>query len=145
MPSPTDQPARTLQASLPSSLTAYQSFIQSILDQLAELGWAKGDLFAVNMALEESISNAIKHGNNEDPAKKVVVECQLSPSRFWVQITDEGVGFRPSDVPDCRCPDRLEVPGGRGLTLMKAYMTSVEYNNCGNRLTMEKRLAAPSG
>jgi serine/threonine-protein kinase RsbW len=142
MPSPIEQPARTLQASLPSSLSDYHVFIESALEQLEELGWQKSDLFAVRMALEESISNAIRHGNKEDPAKRVAIECKLSPGRFWVQITDEGAGFEPSAVPDCRCPDRLEVPGGRGLTLMKAYMTSVEYNDCGNRITMEKRLPA---
>jgi serine/threonine-protein kinase RsbW len=138
--SPQPQPDRTLQASLASSLTAYHEFIQSILDHLAELGWHKSDLFAVHMALEESISNAIRHGNKEDPAKRVQVECQLSPTRFWVQICDEGAGFKPSAVPDCCAPDRLEVPGGRGLALIEAYMTLVKYNDRGNCLTMEKAL-----
>jgi serine/threonine-protein kinase RsbW len=133
---------RTLEASLTSSLTAYQGFVESILDQLAELGWQEKDLFAIRMALEESISNAIRHGNKEDPEKRVQVECRLSPTRFWIQITDEGVGFNPAAVPDCRSPDRLQIPGGRGLTLMKAYRTRVEYNDCGNRLTMEKHVPA---
>jgi serine/threonine-protein kinase RsbW len=136
---------RTLEASLSSSLTAYQGFIESILAQLTELGWQEKDLFAVRMALEESISNAIRHGNQEDPKKKVQIECRLSPARFWIQITDEGAGFNPAAVPDCRSPDRLEVPGGRGLTLMKAYMTHVEYNDCGNRITMEKHVSLPGG
>ena len=145
MSSPTDQPVHTLEASLPSSLTEYQDFVQQLLDQLVNLGWQKGDIFAVNMALEESISNAIRHGNKEDPAKRVAVECKLSPRRFWVEITDEGTGLEPAAVPDCRCADRLEVPGGRGLTLMKAYMTRVEYNDRGNRITMEKEIPAKSG
>jgi serine/threonine-protein kinase RsbW len=136
---------RTLQASLSSSLTAYHAFIESILTQLTELGWREKDIFAVRMALEESISNAIRHGNKEDPNKKVQIECRLSPARFWIQITDEGAGFNPAEVPDCRSPDRLGVPGGRGLTLMKAYMTRVEYNDCGNRITMEKHVSAPGG
>jgi serine/threonine-protein kinase RsbW len=135
---------RTLSASLSSSLTDYHDFIQSIVGQLKELGWQKSDLFAVEMALEESISNAIRHGNNEDPTKKVAVECQLGPARFWVKICDEGAGFKPSSVPDCCAPDRLDVPGGRGLALIKAYMTRVEYNDRGNCLTMEKHLGRPS-
>jgi serine/threonine-protein kinase RsbW len=143
MSSPSPSAERTLQASLASSLTAYHGFIQSILDQLAELGWHKTDLFAVHMALEESISNAIRHGNKEDPKKQVEVRCECSPTRFWVQITDEGSGFKPSAVPDCCAPDRLEVAGGRGLALIKAYMTDVQYNDLGNRLTMEKQLPTP--
>jgi serine/threonine-protein kinase RsbW len=140
--SPQPQPDRTLQASLASSLAEYHEFIQSILDQLTELGWRDHDMFAIHMALEESISNAIRHGNKEDPNKYVKIDCQLSPARFWIQICDEGAGFNPSAVPDCCAPDRLEVPGGRGLALIKAYMTQVKYNDRGNCLTMEKALPA---
>ena len=77
-------------------------------------------------------------GNKEDPAKKVQVDCRLSPARFWVQICDEGPGFKPAAVPDCCAPDRLEACGGRGLALIEAYMTAVQYNQRGNCLTMEK-------
>lgn len=131
---------RELQHSFSSSLDAYHGFIESVLNQLADLGWNDGDRFAVHMALEESISNAIRHGNKLDPAKRVDVACRLNERRFWAQICDEGAGFRPCDVPDCCAPDRLEVPGGRGLALMNAYMTRVEYNDRGNCVTLEKRL-----
>jgi serine/threonine-protein kinase RsbW len=131
---------RTLQATLPSNLHDYHAFIQMALDHLVELGWEKCDLFAVHMALEESISNAIRHGNKEDAAKSVVVECRLSPTRFWAQICDEGAGFKPAAVPDCCAPDRLEIAGGRGLALIQAYMTRVHYNDRGNCLTLEKVL-----
>jgi serine/threonine-protein kinase RsbW len=140
MPVPSSPAERTLSTTLASNLLDYHRFIDAVADQLAELGWEYGDLFAVRMALEESISNAIRHGNKEDPAKRVHVDCRLSGERFWSKIVDEGPGFNPSAVPDCCAPDRLEVPGGRGLALIKAYMTSVQYNECGNCLTMEKRL-----
>ena len=135
---------RTLQVSLPSSLTAYHDFMQSVIDLLESFGWQHGDLFAIHMALEESISNAIRHGNKEDPAKRVAIDCQLSSERFWIRVCDEGPGFDPRKVPDCCDPDRLEVAGGRGLALMKAYMTLMEYNEVGNCLTMEKRMGVPA-
>jgi serine/threonine-protein kinase RsbW len=132
---------RILKRSLPSSLGSYQELIATIVAQLGEYGWASCDQFAVEMALEESISNAIRHGNKEDPAKRVEVEFRYGPNRFWACICDEGSGFEPSAVPDCCAPDRLEVPGGRGLALIRAYMTHVEYNARGNCVTMEKRLS----
>lgn len=135
---------RTLQVSLPSSLTAYHDFMQSVIDLLESFGWQHGDLFAIHMALEESISNAIRHGNKEDPAKRVAIDCQLSSERFWIRVCDEGPGFDPRKVPDCCDPDRLEVAGGRGLALMKAYMTQMVYNERGNCLTMEKRMGVPA-
>lgn len=131
---------RIMKRSLPSALNAYQDFVESVLKELESLGWQHCDLFGVHMALEESISNAIRHGNKHDLAKRVEVECRLSAERFWVSVCDDGEGFLPEAVPDCCAPDRLEVPGGRGLTLIRAFMSSVEYNDRGNCVTMEKRL-----
>jgi serine/threonine-protein kinase RsbW len=136
------QRERVLKATLESSLLAYQDFVQSALDALSQLGWTQCDLFAVHTALEESISNAIRHGNKESPDKVVEVECRLSAERFWVQVCDQGPGFQPSTVPDCCSAERLEVPGGRGLKLMEAFMTSIQYNDRGNCVTLEKRRAA---
>lgn len=131
---------RSHKRTFPSSLDAYHGFVQDVLDGLADLGWSQSDLFGVHMALEESISNAIRHGNKEDPEKSVEVECQISPERFWARITDEGPGFRPTEVPNCCSPECLDLPGGRGLALMNAYMTQVQYNDRGNCVTLEKCL-----
>jgi serine/threonine-protein kinase RsbW len=68
---------RSHKRTFPSSLDAYHGFVQDVLDGLANLGWSQSDLFGVHMALEESISNAIRHGNKEDPAKRVEVACQI--------------------------------------------------------------------
>jgi len=134
---------RTVERSLPSSLAAgYIEFIQQVLSELTELGWQRQDLFGVQMALEETISNGIRHGNKEDPNKLVHVQCQLGPNRFWAQIRDEGKGFVPDSVPDCCCTENLEAPGGRGLALIRGFMTKVSYNKCGNCITLEKRLDA---
>ena len=129
---------RTLQCALPSSLTAYHDFVQQVLDGLTEMQWQHQDLFGVHMALEETISNAIRHGNKEDPDKRVHVECRISERTFWAKICDEGEGYNPADVPDCCSPENLEVPGGRGLTLIRAYMNVVEHSECGKCLTIEK-------
>lgn len=131
---------RTFNRTLPSSLEAYHGFIQQILDELKELGWQQCDLFGVEMALEESISNAVRHGNKHDLSKHVQVECRVTADQFWASICDEGTGFRPAEVPDCCSPECLELPGGRGLALMNAYMTRVAYNERGNCVVLEKRL-----
>jgi serine/threonine-protein kinase RsbW len=130
----------SIKRTFPSSLDVYQEFIQGILDELTALGWKQSDLFGVHMALEESISNAVRHGNKHDPTKLVKVECRLGADHFWASVCDEGPGFSPSDVPDCCSPECLELPGGRGLALMNAYMTRVQYNDRGNCVTLEKRL-----
>ena len=72
--------------------------------------------------------------------KLVHVDCELSEKRFYIKICDEGEGYDPCDVPDCCADENLEVPGGRGLALIRAYMTSVELTDCGRCVIMEKVL-----
>jgi serine/threonine-protein kinase RsbW len=139
----------TSRKELPSRKGAHLAHLEEILQQLERLGWDPNsrDYFGVQMALEESMSNAIRHGNCCDEKKRVVVECKASPERFWLRVTDEGPGFKPEAVPDCTADENLECPGGRGLALIQAYMSRVEYNTCGNCVTMEKvraRSSAPS-
>ena len=112
--------------------------MQEILEHLTQCGWEGRDFFGIELTLEESLSNAIRHGNCLDESKQVRVECKVSPERFWLRVEDEGCGFRPDTVPDCTADENLGCPGGRGLALIKAYMTRVEHNQRGNCVTMEK-------
>lgn len=96
------------------------------------------DLFSIKLALEEALVNAIKHGNQYDRNKKVDITYAILPDRFVIHITDEGEGFDPADVPDPTAIENLERPCGRGLMLMKYYMSEVEYNSRGNSVTMAK-------
>lgn len=128
----------TLEQSLPSRRGIHLESMDQILAQLTKLGWSDRELFGVQMALEESLTNAIRHGNQLDESKLVRLHCKVSPERFWLEVEDQGPGFIPQDVPDCTKAGRLEACGGRGLMLIQAYMTTVEYNDKGNRVTMEK-------
>ena len=92
----------------------------------------------MRLALEEALVNAIKHGNGLDPNKEVSVLCQISQDKVRVVIEDQGAGFRPQDVPDPTEDENLEKPGGRGIMLMRAFLSVVEYNERGNRVILEK-------
>ncbi len=96
------------------------------------------DVFSIRLALEEALINAIKHGNQMDREKKVFVSYRFLTDRFEVLIADEGTGFDPDDVPDPTAVENLERPCGRGLMLMKHYMSEVYYNERGNSVSMKK-------
>ena len=70
------------------------------------------------------------------------VEYRLSDNLLFVQVEDQGNGFNPNDVPDPTLDENLELPSGRGLMLMRTFMSMVEYNDKGNRVTMEKKRSA---
>jgi serine/threonine-protein kinase RsbW len=116
--------------------------LDELLNQLREHRWSEHEVFGIHLAMEEALVNAIKHGNRLDVNKVVHVASKLADDYLFIQITDEGTGFDPTAVPDCTDPENLEIPSGRGLMLMRNFMSRVEYNEVGNSVTMEKRRAA---
>jgi serine/threonine-protein kinase RsbW len=134
--STTSQDAPTLSiASDPAEVRAIQDHIEC---QLKEHHFDDRDIFSIRLALEEALVNAIKHGNQLDRSKKVHIQFAIGDDRFEVGISDEGPGFDPDDVPDPLFDENLERPCGRGLFLIRHYMTDVTYHPPGNRLTMSK-------
>jgi len=113
--------------------------IQDLIEELLRPGASDHDVFSIKLALEEALINAIKHGNGLDRNKKVSVSYRILPDRFEVEIRDEGAGFDPADVPDPTAIENLERPCGRGLMLMRHYMTEVVYTPPGNSVRMSKR------
>jgi serine/threonine-protein kinase RsbW len=109
-----------------------------MLAQLEAQHWQQREIFAVHLATEEALVNAIRHGNGFDARKNVHFVCLLGGDRIHIEITDEGRGFDPSSLPDPTCDDHLHAPRGRGVMLMRAFMSRVEFNALGNRVTMEK-------
>lgn len=137
----TEQPradAWRLVVNLPSERGSNRQVTDQLLEQLGVHGWPPADIFAIHLAAEEAIVNAIVHGNKLDPTKKVHVECEISTAVVRISISDEGAGFDPASVPDCTVEERLEAPSGRGVMLMKSFMTSIEYNTTGNAVVLLK-------
>jgi serine/threonine-protein kinase RsbW len=113
--------------------------IGHIVAELERLGYTDRDLFAVRLALEEALVNAVKHGHRHDASKTARVRFQATPEQLIVEIEDEGPGFDPDGVPDPLAPENLERPGGRGIFLMRHYMSWVSFNERGNGVTMCRR------
>ncbi len=126
--------------SIPSNTDAGTDLMHELLQKLEACAWIQDYLFGVNLAVEEALVNAIKHGNHEDADKKVHVEFRLTEERFYARISDEGEGFDPADVPDPREDENLDRPGGRGIMLMRNFMTQVDYNTTGNEVVMFKKV-----
>lgn len=123
---------------IPSDSAAASQVIEELLAQLQQDNWDAQEVFGIRLAMDEAMVNAIRHGNGRDENKRVRVACRVSPDRVRVEIADEGPGFDPGQVPDCTHPDFIDRPCGRGIMLMKCFMSRVEYNAVGNAVLMEK-------
>ena len=113
-------------------------FVDAVLRELERRAWSSKDLFAIQLALEEAIMNAVEHGNRRDPAKKVAVSAEISVERVLLSVRDEGVGFDESATPNPTLDENLEIPTGRGLLLIRSFMTNVWRDSDGAEIFMEK-------
>ena len=110
-----------------------------LLDAVGKEGYSDVATFAIRLALEEAVVNAFKHGNRGRSGSSIELQWEVRPDRVTTEVADQGAGFDPEDVPDPLAPENLELPSGRGIMLMKQYMTEVAYNEAGNRVTMVYR------
>lgn len=117
----------------PEDMPAVQN---EVLEAVATHDYPSASEFALRLVLEEAISNAFRHGNKLQPGRHVDIEWAVEPDRVVISVEDQGEGFDPASLPDPTDDDRLELPSGRGVMLINAYMTDVSYNERGNRVTM---------
>ncbi len=125
---------------IPSTTEAGQELLDRIVGKIETLeSFSPRDAFGIRLALDEAIVNAIKHGNGFHPDKTVRVNCLIDDEVFRIEIEDQGSGFCLEDVPDPTEEENLELPCGRGIMLMRSFMSKIEYNTSGNKVLLEKR------
>ena len=112
--------------------------------ELVGRGYDDSAAFAIRLAIEEALVNGFRHGNAGDVDKTVQFECEITEDMIRVEVVDQGPGFNPEGVPDPTDEANLEVPSGRGIMLMRAYMTAVDYLPPGNRVRMVYERSASS-
>jgi serine/threonine-protein kinase RsbW len=124
--------ALQIQVHLPADL---RPFSEAIAVSMRAIGYSRRDVFAVRLALYEAVINAYRHGNRSDANKCVFIRYLLTTAQVLLEVEDQGHGFEPDRVPDPLTEPYLYRPGGRGLFLMRTYMTWVSFNEQGNRVT----------
>jgi serine/threonine-protein kinase RsbW len=117
-------------------------FLDGLVAVLTGLGYPAHDCAGVRLALEEAVVNGLRHGNGGDPARRVWVRYHLAPDALLAEVEDEGPGFDPGRVPDPTLSENLERPSGRGLLLMRHFMSWVRFSRPGNRVTLCKYRSA---
>jgi len=136
-------PAGWSEEVLPTRLSAIRESERRVLARLAELGYGEDCRFAVRLAIEEALINAMKHGNRMEESRKVRLAYRVLPDRVEVRIADEGGGFQPECIPDPTADENLQRPCGRGIMLMRSYMDEVTYSANGTKVHMVKYRGSP--
>lgn len=116
---------------------------ERILHEVQRCGYDPDTVFAIKLAFEEAITNAVKHGNKNDKSKTITIKYFVDRNRVILAIRDQGQGFVPETVPDPTLAENLERPCGRGLMLIRSYMTEVRYDQNGTEVWMMKERPEP--
>lgn len=112
----------------------------ALVAALEHFGYPEAARFAVRLAIEEALVNAFRHGHKGlPPTTPARLSYTIDGSELVIDIVDKGPGFDPGAVRDPTLDENLELPSGRGLLLMRAYMTSVDYVGRGNHVRMVYR------
>ena len=159
--------SRVTESTISFTLENDSSLIPPMIEHLQShmVAWDETDRLRVGVALDESLLNAMHHGNleidstlrdqgdgsgyqkaiaqrnQESPFRdrKVKLDAKISSDEIKLSIADEGPGFLPETVPDPTSSENLHKPSGRGLLLIRTFMSEVKHNETGNAITMIKR------
>ncbi|HEY2846513.1 MAG TPA: ATP-binding protein [Pyrinomonadaceae bacterium] len=101
-----------------------------LVDSFAKsVGLSDEFIYAVDLAVRESVANAVKHGNKFDESKDVKLTFADSGEIFEMTVRDYGPGFNVEEIPDPTDPENLLKSNGRGILFMNSFMDSVEWEN----------------
>lgn len=113
-------------------------------DWLTQLGWAKHDVADVVLAVDEALTNVIRHGYQEQPNKDIHITAHRldDPTLgVGVEIVIRDFGQQvPLDKISGRDLDDLR-PGGLGVHIIRNVMDFSEYSHApggGMQLYMKK-------
>jgi serine/threonine-protein kinase RsbW len=128
-----------IEAWMPSEIKAISPLVNRLMRLIEGSRCVAGNEPAVELALQEALSNAVVHGNRVDARKLVQVRCQCELGKgVSIVVTDQGQGFDPKAVPDPLAVERLEEEHGRGLHLMRLAMDEVSFGRGGSEVHMRK-------
>ena len=124
-------------------------FVQVVSDYIGRMAGLDDDaLHWVSVAVRESVVNAIKHGNQNDESKRVVVEFTPvpphAPEELVISVEDEGEGFDPEELADPLAPENILKSSGRGIFLIRSFMDDVHLERGktrGMQIRMVKKVA----
>ena len=121
--------AETTEIKLPSRLDAVDKAAAETENFAKAAGFSEEELYPIDMAVRESVANAVKHGNLLDETKQVELKFSDLPEGLEIIIRDFGRGFDVEEVPDPTNPENLLKANGRGILFMRAFMDEVEWSN----------------
>jgi anti-sigma regulatory factor (Ser/Thr protein kinase) len=125
---------------IPADPAAIPTVTDGVVQVLQQKHWPEDDIMAVELALQEAVANAIRHGCKGDPTKQLqcAVTCDEA-GEIVITVRDPGTGFDPSNVADPLDPANVLKASGRGIFLINGLMDDVRFADGGREVQMRKK------
>src|SRR3954470_1528096 len=113
--------------------------VDGIMKMVKAMDCACGHEQQIELALQEALANAVVHGAENDPEKKVCCKVACDEARgMLIMVSDPGDGFDPTKVADPLRAENLYSDHGRGIFLINRLMDQVEFKRGGTEIHMRK-------
>lgn len=123
-----------------SSLSNIKSVFDWLEEGLFKLINNKEKHNVLSLIIQESLVNAIVHGNKKDNKKHVTLSYILNKSDVCIKVEDEGEGIptldQSKDSEHIKEDDLLK-DSGRGIILIKHFCKEVIFDKNSVKLTVE--------
>jgi anti-sigma regulatory factor (Ser/Thr protein kinase) len=122
--------------------------LDALADGLREFclaaGMSEEEFGDVRLAVEEAVSNTIRHGYGDGNDHAIHVRASLEPGELQLEIEDDARAFNPLEapLPDVDLPVEKKPEGGLGILLLRSVMDRLDYRRSGGRnfLRLARRL-----
>jgi serine/threonine-protein kinase RsbW len=117
-----------------SNITIVEKFVEEICDNYNLNNTYFGNIL---IALTESFTNAVVHGNQNDPQKKVTIMFDVAQKGLSFSVSDEGQGFDSESVTNpVDAVDDKDAENGRGIFLIRSLTDDVKFVDNGRTIEM---------
>ena len=114
---------------MPSRIESVDEAASKADEFAKEQGLGEDFVSAIDLAIRESVANAVKHGNKFADEKTVDLTLARTAEGFEITVRDYGSGFPIDEIPDPTDPMNLLKASGRGILFMRSFMDEVEWSN----------------
>ncbi len=123
---------------LSASSEVLSSFRKKLRQILIQAGWEKKTTEEILLAVDEALTNVIRHAYQGRPGT-MTVSVSSADDKIEIVLEDRGKKFDPTQVPSPELPRHR--PGGLGIHFIRTIMDQMIYDDqypAGNRLRLIK-------
>jgi serine/threonine-protein kinase RsbW len=134
--------SQTIEVTLESKLKSVEAAEEIAGEVCSKAGFSEEDQHKIEMAVHESVINAIWHGNKNDARKQVRMRFDILPDRLEIRVRDQGSGFDVSRIPNPLESENLLKVSGRGIFLIRSFVDEFHVESVegsGTEVTLVKR------